>query len=45
MLPDHQSLFIGGRVIAMIRNPPCVINTNTTTRNNMMPIEILANPT
>jgi hypothetical protein len=31
--------------IAMIRNPSCVLNTNITTRNNIMPIEILANPT
>ncbi|HET7285413.1 MAG TPA: hypothetical protein VFI70_12080 [Nitrososphaeraceae archaeon] len=26
-------------------NDTCVLNANTTTRKNMMPIEILANPT
>ena len=36
-LPHHQSLFIGGRVIAMIRNLHCVLNT--TTRNNIVPVE------
>ena len=42
-LPHDQSLFIGGgaRVIAMIRNLHCVLNTNTTTRNNIVPVEIL----
>jgi hypothetical protein len=42
VLPHHQSLLIGGgKVIAMIRNLHYVLNTNTTTRNNIVPVEIL----
>jgi hypothetical protein len=40
-LPHHQSLFIVAIVLSMIRNLHCVINTNTTTRNNIVPVEIL----
>jgi hypothetical protein len=37
----HQSLFIGVIVLSMIRNLHCVINTNTTTRNYIVPVEIV----